>query len=379
MLSVRGVRVAYGGDVALDRLDLDVGDREVVALLGPSGCGKTTLLRVIAGLTPADAGRVDLDGRDLAGVATHQRGIGLMFQDYALFPHRDVAANVAFGLRMRGDPAARREARVAEVLDLVGLTGFDHRGVSTLSGGERQRVALARALAPAPRLLMLDEPLGALDRSLRDRLLLELSELFAQLAIGVVYVTHDQTEALALADRVVVMDRGRVAQEGAPVDLWRRPADRFVARFLGLTNVYDVDLQPGRAPVGGLLVPLVSAASGRATILIRPEAVRVVGGDEPGAAPVVVEAVAFRGDHTQVWLRLADGTRIEGRATTAEPIDVGATVGLVVDAEGVHVMDDDPGVEPSDADPSDVEPSDVDPVDAGPSNRADPADRPSGA
>ncbi len=337
MLSVKGLCVSFAGASALDGFDLDVGDDEVVALLGPSGCGKTTLLRVVAGLERPAAGTVVLDGRDLAPVAIHERGIGLMFQDYALFPHRDVGANVAFGLRMRGDSRPARDARVAEVLELVGLAGFDRRAVATLSGGERQRVALARALAPAPRLLMLDEPLGALDRTLRDRLVVELSELFASLAIGVIYVTHDQAEALALADRMVVMNEGRVAQQGDPEAVWRAPASPFVARFLGLTNVFDVEIDGGRVDLGGARVEVggtVGAPAHRATILVRPESVHIA---SQGVA-ATVDALAFRGDHTQVWLRLADGIRLEGRTTGVHPLTMGATVAIVIDPAGVHLM-----------------------------------------
>ena len=224
-LRVEQVSVRFPGAeaAALDAVDVDVAGGEVVALLGPSGCGKTTLLRVVAGLVAADGGRVVLDGRDLTGVPAHQRGVGLMFQDYALFPHRDVGANVEFGLRMAGVDAEARRARVAEVLELVGLPGWERRPVGPLSGGERQRVALARALAPSPRLLLLDEPLGALDRTLRDRLVPELGALFRSVGVSVVHVTHDQGEALALADRVVVMDHGTVVQEGSPTELWARP------------------------------------------------------------------------------------------------------------------------------------------------------------
>src|SRR6266508_1843856 len=191
VLHIGDLSVCYGDTVAVDGLDLSVEEAEVVALLGPSGCGKTSVLRAVSGLEPPAAGRIVLDGRDVTEVPVHLRGIGLMYQDYALFPHRDVAANVAFGLRMRGDPKTAIAARVAEVLELVGLAGYGHRRVFQLSGGEQQRVALARALAPAPRLLMLDEPLGSLDRTLRDRLVGELRELFARLGITTVYVTHD--------------------------------------------------------------------------------------------------------------------------------------------------------------------------------------------
>jgi thiamine transport system ATP-binding protein len=335
MLSIEGVVVDYGDEVALDGLDLTVADGEVVALLGRSGCGKTTLLRVVAGLELSSAGRVRLDGRDLASVPTHQRGIGLMFQDYALFPHRDVAANVAFGLEMRRDPAPARTARVSEVLELVGLGGFEHRSVSTLSGGERQRVALARALAPAPALLMLDEPLGALDRTLRERLVLELSELFARLAICVIYVTHDHTEALALADRVVVMDAGQVVQVGPPEQLWTDPATPFVARFLGLTNLFE--LEPDHDARRPSWLPAALAFDGAAvTVLVRPEAVAIVAVGTDGSVPASVDAVAFRGDHAQVWLGLDDATRLEARVYGSIRPEVGADVGVVVDPAGVR-------------------------------------------
>ncbi len=339
MLSVEDVELAYDGEAALAGLSLEVGDGEIVALLGPSGCGKTSLLRVVAGLTPPDAGRVLLDGRDLAEVPTHQRGIGLMFQDYALFPHRDVAANVAFGLRMRGDRPAARQARVAEVLGLVGLSGFEDRAVGTLSGGERQRVALARALAPSPALLMLDEPLGALDRTLRDRLVLELSALFAELSLGVMYVTHDQAEALALADRVVVMDHGRVVQEGPPERVWAAPADAFVARFLGLTNLFPAVWRRGRLDLGWTTVDLddpVETGGSPALVLIRPEAIGLGVAPGPAAVEGTVDAVAFRGDHTQVWLSLPSGERLEARRPGADRPAVGTTVGVVIDPSGVR-------------------------------------------
>jgi thiamine transport system ATP-binding protein len=193
MLRTEDVTVRFDGTAALGGASLEVGDGEVVAVLGPSGSGKTTLLRVVAGLQTPDSGRVLLDGVDLAGTAPHRRGIGLVFQDHALFPHRDVAGNVSFGLRMRGDAPARVAGRTSEVLDLVGLTGFEHRSVGSLSGGEQQRVALARALAPEPSVLLLDEPLGSLDRRLRDRLLEDLAHLFDQLGVTAMYVTHDQT------------------------------------------------------------------------------------------------------------------------------------------------------------------------------------------
>jgi thiamine transport system ATP-binding protein len=233
MLGLDHVTVTYDGFTAVDRLDLAVADREIVCVLGPSGSGKSSLLRAIAGLEPDATGRVSWDGVDLHKVPAHKRGFGLMFQDHALFPHRDVHGNVAFGLRMQGVPHPELDTRVGEALTLVGMSGFEHRRITELSGGEQQRVALARALAAAPRLLMLDEPLGALDRALRERIVTELRALFVRLGLTILFVTHDHDEAFALADRLVVMHDGHIEQVGTPADVWHRPANAFVARFLG--------------------------------------------------------------------------------------------------------------------------------------------------
>jgi thiamine transport system ATP-binding protein len=236
-LEVAGAQVVLGSHPALVGVDLAVEDGETVAVLGPSGGGKSTLLRAIAGLQPLDGGAITLDGHDLAGVPPHRRGIGLMFQDDALFPHRDVGANISFGLRMQGKDRAEQAARVAELLSLVGLAGRERRAVASLSGGERKRVALARALAPGPRVLLLDEPLGALDRALHDRLVSELRDLFVTIHLTAVYVTHDVAEAFALGDRVAVLRAGRIVQVASAEQLWASPADAWVARFIGLENV----------------------------------------------------------------------------------------------------------------------------------------------
>jgi thiamine transport system ATP-binding protein len=339
-LWAEGLRVAFPGAErpALDGVDLTVGRGEIVSVLGPSGCGKTTLLRVLTGLATPDAGHVALDGRSLDGVAVHRRGIGLMFQDYALFPHRDVGGNVEFGLRMAGWPAAARRARVTEVLDLVGLPGWERRPVGQLSGGERQRVALARALAPAPRLLLLDEPLGALDRTLRDRLVPELGELFRAVGVSVVHVTHDHGEALALADRVVVMDAGRVVGDGTPAALWARPGSAFVARFLGVGSVVPRGaVLPGA--VGGEV--LVRPGAVRVEVVEVPEQVehpsppdRVVAGSTALAATVV--RAVFEGERTALTVRLADGTALDlDVPTAAVRWQVGQPVAVHVDPQGV--------------------------------------------
>ena len=235
-LEVRRVSAQLGGGTVLADASLTARAGEIVALLGPSGCGKTTLLRVIAGLQP-HTGDVLWQGRSLAAVPAHRRGFGLVFQDQALFPHLDVERNVAFGLRMRRGSAAERGRRVAELLELVGLSGFSRRPVDALSGGEAQRVALARALAPHPRLLMLDEPLSGLDRPLREQLLVDLPHILRRLRQTALFVTHDLEEALAVSDRVAVMRAGRIVQVGTPRALYERPASVFVARFLGRANI----------------------------------------------------------------------------------------------------------------------------------------------
>ncbi len=310
MLRLDGVSVRFGARTALDAVDLAVAEHEIVCVLGPSGSGKSTLLRVVAGLQPADEGRVLLAGADQAGVPVHRRGVGLMFQDHQLFPQRDVGGNVAFGLRMRGTARAERAARVAELLDLVGLPGAERRAVAALSGGEQQRVALARALAPSPRLLMLDEPLGQLDRGLRERLVTELRALFGRLGTTVLAVTHDQGEAFALADRVVVMRDGRVAQAGTPREVWQRPASPFVARFLGFDNVVEGAVGGGAAetPWGRVPVP-AGTPQGAARLLVRPGGVRI--GDPGEGLRCTVEARTFRGHRVACG---GAGLRADGRA-----------------------------------------------------------------
>ncbi len=315
MLLLEDVAKSFDAQPVLRGVSLNVAAGEVVVLLGPSGCGKTTLLRIIAGLEQPDNGRLALDGRDLTPLPVHQRGFGMVFQDYALFPHKNVFENVAFGLRMLGVERPSIAGRVAQVLELVGLAGFDERPIYDLSGGEQQRVALARSLAPSPRLLLLDEPLGALDRALRERLMLDLRAILKQAGgilgrpegMTAVYVTHDQTEAFAIADRVVVMNNGRIEQFGAPTDLYRRPRTVFVARFLGMDNILDgeiVSVNPlvvatslGEFAVGG---PGARDKVGgdRVMLLIRPDAGRLLESNGAGGRNVLdgrLDSLSFRG------------------------------------------------------------------------------------
>ncbi len=339
MLALEGVVVRFDRLEALAGVNLEVGDGERLSVLGPSGSGKSTLLRAIAGLETPVAGRISWDGRDLAGVPVHARGFGLMFQDYVLFPHRDVVGNVAFGLRMRGDPQVAIRRRVAEVLEMVGLAGFERRSVDELSGGEQQRVALARALAPSPRLLMLDEPLGALDQTLRRRLLDELGELFDTLALTILYVTHDQEEALSLADRVAVMRAGRIEALMPPADLWRAPPSEFVARFLGFNNLVEAEIdERGRAvsPWGTFLLDEPPPRGLRSLLLVRPEGIRR---DPAGSLAGTIVGRTFRGERVSLRVRLADGPPLEFSADWLDPPAVGDEVCLTIDAGAVQVLE----------------------------------------
>ncbi|MFD8810128.1 ABC transporter ATP-binding protein [Streptomyces sp. NPDC059627] len=338
LLTLDAATVRFGGRPVLDAVGLGVAEHEVVCVLGPSGSGKSTLLRAVAGLQPLDSGRVLLDGHDQARVPAHRRGVGLMFQDHQLFPQRDVGGNVAFGLRMRGASKAQQATETSELLELVGLPGAARRAVAGLSGGEQQRVALARALAPRPRLLMLDEPLGQLDRSLRERLVVELRELFGRLGTTVLAVTHDQGEAFALADRVVVMRDGRIAQTGTPLDVWQRPADEFVARFLGFGNVVRATVEGAVAvtPWGKVPVPGGSGQGAR-TLLVRPAGVRLVAAD--AGLPCTVAARTFQGTHVTVHLQPQDGPRLEAACALREAPEAGDAVGVEFDAAETVVLD----------------------------------------
>src|SRR5882672_6093055 len=301
-----------GAVVAVDDVTLDIAAGEFFALLGPSGCGKTTSLRMIAGFETPDSGRVHVGGRDITDVAVHQREMGMVFQSYALFPHRTVAENVAFGLRMRSVPKPDIARRVAAALALVALTGLEERKPGQLSGGQQQRVALARALVVEPPVLLCDEPLGALDRKLRQQMQFELKELQKRLGVTLVFVTHDQEEALAMIDRIAVMNRGKVVQVGAPTEIYERPRTRFVADFIGEINILE------------------EAGQARA---LRPEKIRLVA---PAGARVAgtVETANFLGGSTLYRMRTADGRSLLVRETHAgerAPRDTGDAVGLAWD------------------------------------------------
>lgn len=303
MLRIKNLSHAYDEAISLQQVNLTVARDEIVCLLGPSGCGKTTLLRIVAGLMPDYEGELLLDGRDLRRLAAHKRGFGLMFQDFALFPHMSVFDNIAYGLRRRKMPASAISERVAQMLQQVGLAGYGERNIATMSGGEQQRVALARSLAPEPRLLMLDEPLGSLDALLRDKLALEIRQIIASAGISALYVTHDQREAYAIADRIAVMDQGDIRQVARPADLYQHPRDEHVARFLGFSNIFRFGHSPFTGELRSKFAPEAAAAD---SFLIHPDGI-ALGGAEDGRAlcrRAQIESVVFRGEYSEVILRL---------------------------------------------------------------------------
>jgi ABC-type Fe3+/spermidine/putrescine transport system ATPase subunit len=316
-LTLSQIYKSFGNQVALAGVSFQVARGEIVAVLGPSGCGKSTLLGIIAGLEKPDRGEVCWAGTSLTNLPTHRRGFGLMFQDYALFPHQDVFENIAFGLRMADYPKDQILKRVEEVLELVGLPGFPERDVNTLSGGETQRIALARSLAPFPHLLMLDEPLGALDRTLREHLMLELGDILRKSQQTAIYVTHDQEEAFAVADRIVLMNAGKVMQTGAPLDIYRHPGSVFAARFLGLNNLLPGTLlskAEGKFIQTALGVfPLPASqpikADGQFLVLLRPDLVEA---DKPGSCQIngIVQGISFRGGVSKLSIT-SNGLRLE--------------------------------------------------------------------
>ncbi len=308
MLEIQDLVVRYGDVEAVAGLSIDVADDETLALLGPSGCGKSTLLRAIAGLEAMASGVVRLDGVDLARLAPHERGVGMMFQQPALFPHRDVAANIEFGLRMAGMEVSGRRRRVTELLELVGLVGYESRDVMTLSGGEAQRVALARSLAPSPSVLLLDEPFGSLDRALRDRLVDELPDLLRAAGIAAIHVTHDHAEAFGVGDRVAVMTDGKLLQVGPAEDIWRKPESAELARFMGHRNIVEREGRP---------------------FLVLPTAASV---DAVGGVDTKVLATRFRDGRFVTSVKTDEGVL---EFVLQERLAVGSTVKLTIAGDAV--------------------------------------------
>jgi putative spermidine/putrescine transport system ATP-binding protein len=339
---MEGLSRRYGTVVALDGLDLTVHPGELVALLGPSGCGKTTTLRLLAGLEDADGGHITVGGKDITHLPASKRDMGMVFQAYSLFPHMTVRQNVAFGLRLRRVAAAQRDKHAMEMLDLVGLSTQADRYPHQISGGQQQRVALARALAIEPQVLLLDEPLSALDAKVRAQLRDQIRRIQLEVGITTLFVTHDQEEALAIADRVGVMREGRIEQLAPPTDVYSRPATSFVAEFVGLSNRLAGEVRSGEVTVRGCTLPLVErdVPDGPAVALVRPEAVTLASHTSPESGPLVgmVIAVTFLGATSRVTVDLGDTTILAQLPTSdATALPAGSRVALTIRPDPVLV------------------------------------------
>jgi putative spermidine/putrescine transport system ATP-binding protein len=342
-IRLEAVSKCFAGTVnAVDAVSLDIRAGEFFALLGPSGCGKTTTLRLIAGFETPDQGRIVVGGRDVTDMPVHRRDMGMIFQSYALFPHRTVAENVAFGLRMRGVARHEIDKRVASALAQVALTGLEERRPGQLSGGQQQRVALARAIVIEPPVLLCDEPLGALDRKLRQQMQFELKQLQKDLGLTLVFVTHDQEEALAMSDRIAVMNAGHIEQVGAPSDIYERPRTRFVADFIGEINLIDGTWSGGRfLAADGRAMPAPLAAGGPGAVAIRPERVAITAPEQGLLAGRIITA-NYLGGQTLYRIATESGTSMlvkEGRGEHTPERSIGDRVGVIWRAEDVVVLE----------------------------------------
>jgi putative spermidine/putrescine transport system ATP-binding protein len=327
------------GTRALEPATLDIARGETLVLLGPSGCGKTTMLRIIAGLeAPDEGGKVLFDGQNMTRVPIERRNVGMVFQSYALFPNMSVAENIGYGLKIRSVPKDERAARVAELVALTNITGLENRRIDQLSGGQRQRVALARAVAIRPGILLLDEPLTALDAALRDRLRGELNRLLRELGITAIYVTHDQSEAMELGDRIVVMSKGAIAQIGTPRDIYFTPRNRFVAEFIGAANIIEAPVEDGYLVLPGGRQPITSKINlAVAFAMVRPEAVCLV--DASGAALTgVVDRVSFNGDRQRLVVCGVADKPLTVEASNTAQAKVGERVGLSIAPEAIRLL-----------------------------------------
>ena len=327
------------GTRALEPATLDIARGETLVLLGPSGCGKTTMLRIIAGLeVPDGGGRVLFDGKDMTAVPIERRNVGMVFQSYALFPNMSVSDNIGYGLKIRGISAKERAARIDELVALTNISGLENRRIDQLSGGQRQRVALARAVAIRPGILLLDEPLTALDAALRDRLRGELNRLLRALGITTIYVTHDQSEAMELGDRVVVMQKGAIAQIGTPREIYFTPKSRFVAQFIGAANIVEAAIEGGHLVLPGGRQPIRCGAEMPAAVaMIRPETIRVTAA---GSAPLsgIVDSVSFIGDRQRLVVSAASRGLLTVDAPNTVQVTPGERIGLSISPDAVRLL-----------------------------------------
>ncbi len=338
LLRLQGISVKFDDDQILDNISLDICDKQFVTLLGPSGCGKTTTLRIIAGFVSPDSGDVFFENTKLNNIPPHKRPVNTIFQKYALFPHLNVYENVAFGLRVNKTPENIIKRTVHEMLSMVNLLGFEKRDISTLSGGQQQRVAIARALAVNPRVLLLDEPLGALDLKLRKDMQMELKNIQKRMGITFIYVTHDQEEALSMSDRVVVMNNGVIQQIGTPEDIYNEPVNAFVADFIGESNILDgVMLSDYKARFSGHEFTCLDKgfeAGEPVDVVVRPEDVDVVD-IEKGMLSGTVTSVTFKGVHFEIIVDIG-GFKWMIQTTDFQP--VGAKIGLYIEPDAIHIM-----------------------------------------
>ena len=338
IINLTDVSKAFDGETVLDHINLQIHDKEFVTLLGPSGCGKTTTLRIIGGFETPDTGDVQFDGKSVKDVPPHKRPVNTVFQKYALFPHLNVYENVAFGLRLKKTPEETIKSKVKEMLSLVNLKGFERRRVSTLSGGQQQRVAIARALINEPEVLLLDEPLGALDLKLRKDMQNELKKIQKATGITFIYVTHDQEEALSMSDTVVVMANGQIQQIGSPTDIYNEPENAFVADFIGESNIVDgVMLDDYKCRFSGHTFDCVDkgfAKNQKVDVVIRPEDVDVVTPDK-GMLQGLVTSVTFKGVH---WEIIVDIGGFKWMIQTTDFVAEGEHIGLFIEPEAIHIM-----------------------------------------
>ena len=353
LLSVSDLHKAYSGVPAVDGVSFSAEEGELLCLLGPSGCGKTTMLRVLAGLDEPDSGTITFDGRKINHLAPQQRDFGLMFQDLALFPHMDVFSNVAFGLRMQKLPSYQVKKRVEELLDLVELGNYSHRKVHELSGGERQRVALVRSLAPAPRLLMFDEPLGSLDRALRESLQSQVHRILKEVGLTSIYVTHDRDEAFTMADRLIFMNHGKIIQTGSPEEAVAAPADGFVARTLGFKNVLTgVVLEDGltlkvNCPIGVLSAvkrDSINTPAGSAQTILIDEAIVAISNDsanEINSFQGVITERVFRGDRYELRVKIGEGELYchAPLESSGVQVEINQSVSVYMDSQAIRFLD----------------------------------------
>lgn len=340
IIDLKGITVKYGDNVVLDKLDLYINEKEFITLLGPSGCGKTTTLRCIAGFIEPDEGEVIFEGKKINDVPPHKRKVNTIFQRYALFSHLNVYENIAFGPQLQKKSKDEIRQTVAQMLELVNLKGFEKRSIDSLSGGQQQRVAIARALANNPHVLLLDEPLAALDLKLRKDMQTELKAIQKRLGITFVYVTHDQEEALSMSDTVVVMDKGKIQQIGSPEDIYNEPVNAFVADFIGESNIVDaVMLRDYVVSFGGVTFDCLDAGFGENAFVeavVRPEDIKIA---EPGAKASLtgkITSVTFKGVHFEILVDV--GGFIWMIQTTEENHKVGEEIGMYIEPDAIHIM-----------------------------------------